>query len=54
MLLILAWLRRRHPRLLRRGLVRHPHEHPGQLPHGLRLARGQAAASCSTSRCAPA
>ena len=29
--------RRRHPRVLRRGLVRHPHEHPGQCPHGLCL-----------------
>ena len=26
----------RHRRQLRRGLVRHPHQHPGQLPHRLR------------------
>jgi len=41
-ILILGLDRRRHPRLLRRGLVRHPHEHPGQRPHGLCLARRQA------------
>ena len=34
-------VRRRHPGFLRRGLVRHPHEHPGQLPHGLCLAEGK-------------
>jgi K(+)-stimulated pyrophosphate-energized sodium pump len=31
----------RHRRLLRRGLVRHPHQHAGQQPHGLRLAEGK-------------
>jgi hypothetical protein len=32
----------RHRRLVRGGLVRHPHQHLGQQPHGVRVAGGQA------------
>ena len=44
----------RHPRLLRRGVVRHPHEHVREQPHGVRLAQGQAAARSTRSRSRPA
>ena len=32
----------RHRRQLRRGVVRHPDQHPGQLPHRVRQPRGKA------------
>ena len=40
----------RHPRLLRRGLVRHPHQHAGQLALGVRRAAGHAAGGRWPSR----
>ena len=47
-------LGRRHPRLLRRGVVRHPHEHLREQPHGVRVAARQAARRSTRSRCRPA
>ncbi len=41
----------RHRRQLRRGLVRHPHQHPGQLAHGFRQPATATPSRCATSRC---
>ncbi len=44
----------RHRRQLRRGVVRHPHQHAGQLAHRVREPRRARRSRCATSRCARA
>ena len=44
----------RHRRQLRRGLVRHPHQHLRQLAHRLRRARGASPSRPTPSRSRPA
>ena len=44
----------RHGRQLRRGLVRHPDQHPRQLPHRVRQPRGARRGRSATSRSGPA
>ena len=47
-------LRPRHTRLLRRGLVRHEDQHPGQFPDRLRIALPASRSTWSPFPCAPA
>ena len=44
----------RHRRQLRRGLVRHPHQHAGQLADGVCQPAAARRSRCATSRCRPA
>ncbi len=44
----------RHGGQLRRGVVRHPHQHLRQLAHGVLQPRGQGRSRCTRSRCGPA
>ena len=44
----------RHRRQLRRGVVRHPHQHAGQLAHRVCQPRRARRSRCATSRCARA
>jgi Na+/H+-translocating membrane pyrophosphatase len=53
-LVILLCLDPGHPGVLRRGVVRHSHQHDRQLPHRLLGAARQSLGHALASRCAPA